>query len=85
MYLNFPRYREALNDVKNYDADQIRACTRKNNMASKYEKIANFAERLLLYYNDLGRETSGTIYLRYYLPFKPNLLLEWSSPLNNFI
>ena len=55
--------REALNDVKNYDADQIHACMRKNNMASKYEKIANFAERLLLYYNDLGRETSGTIHL----------------------
>ena len=84
----FPRRNEcveARNDVKNEGADRIRVCTENNKMASKYAKIANFDDRFLLYYKELDRNTSGTIYSRYYLLNKPNLLWEWSSPLNGKI
>ena len=40
---------EARNDVTNPAADPFRVCTEKNNMASKFEKFANFDERFLLY------------------------------------
>ena len=40
---------EARNDVKNKGADQIRVCTEKINMASKFDKNANFDGRFLLY------------------------------------
>ena len=39
---------EALNDVKNKGADQIRVCTEKIKMASDFAKIANFDSGFLL-------------------------------------
>ncbi|CAB3999969.1 Hypothetical predicted protein [Paramuricea clavata] len=41
---------EARNDVKNQGAGQIRVCNEKNNMAPKFDKIANFDKQFLLYY-----------------------------------
>jgi hypothetical protein len=41
---------EARNDVKNEGAGQILICSEKNNMAPKFDKIANFDKQFLLYY-----------------------------------
>ena len=50
-------------------------------MALKNAKITNFEDRFLFYYKEIDQNISGTIYSRYYLLNKPNLLWEWSSPL----
>ena len=41
---------EARNDVKNEGARQIRVWDEKNNMAPKFDKIANIDKQFLLYY-----------------------------------
>ena len=45
----FPWHKKHAMTSENERADQIRACTYKNKMASKFGKIANFDERFLLY------------------------------------
>jgi hypothetical protein len=41
---------QARDDGKNEGAGQMRVCSEKNNMAPKFDKIANFHKQFLLYY-----------------------------------